>query len=188
MKNRIRTAIALVSLLISCRFGIGYSPSLGYTTVDLRSELMQPTFNVYQDRYFQQRSNTRSLSVFKSLRASGEKKRLEFDRLSLVWEDSQTVWQLEYKSSVVSTCLYHLLGWRSTTPVFSLTYGEVPPGYEEKVKAVPLEPEEFYTVRISGNRALYFIIRLNDTGISERLEYMVRDPLFTHWKYYQRPY
>ena len=120
MKNRISTAIALVSLLISCFFGIGCSPSLGYTTVDPRSALMQPTFNVYWDQYFQQRSNIRSLTVFKSLRASGEKKRLEFDSLPLVWEGSQTVWQLEYKSSV-STCLYNLSGWRSTSPVFSLS-------------------------------------------------------------------
>ena len=61
-------------------------------------------------------------------------------------------------------------------PVSCLTYGEVPPGYEEKVKVEPLEPEEFYGVRVRGESGtssenLYFLIRLDEKGIPDRLEY-----------------
>ena len=56
-----------------------------------------------------------------------------------------------------------------------LTYGVVPPGYQEDLKAVPLEPEQFYSVWVRGARGVdsedrYFIIRVDESGTPKRLE------------------
>ena len=69
------------------------------------------------------------------------------------------------------------------SPVSCLTYGEVPPGYEEEAKARPLEPEQLYTLQIEGydgslSNDLDFIIRLDETGSPDRLEYLLRRFLF----------
>ena len=72
----------------------------------------------------------------------------------------------------------------STSPVPCLTYGKVPSGYQEKMKATPLEPEEFYSVWLRGNggevsKNMYFIIRLDATGTPDRLEYLQDNFLIT---------
>ncbi len=65
----------------------------------------------------------------------------------------------------------------ATEPVSSLTYGEVPWGYKEKVKALPLEPEQLYIVSMNAYKIrsimpLKFVIRLNETGNPDRVEYL----------------
>ena len=88
-----------------------------------------------------------------------------------------------------------LFGWHPNPPVSSLTYGEVPPDYREEVKAVPLEPEEVYSVSIEeynsarDRGSLMFIIRLNEKGIPERLEYLPEEFIsFNSDAYYLRLY
>ena len=173
MKNRIGIdIIVIVSILISCVWVCtGCQPALGYITVDSRSIVMQPTFCMYQDPYFQERLSVGSITVEKKLSASDEKKR---------WEERQTVWELKYKSS--DNFIRGLL----TSPVSCLTYGEVPPGYQEEVKAVPLEPEQLYIVGMDGDDgtdadSVYFIIRLDASGTPERLEYRLTNFLQTNY-------
>ena len=171
MKNRIGIAIiALLSILASCFFIVGCTPFPGYITIDSRSELMQPTFYVCDDPYFRKRLRIGHIKVEKQLRSSEETKRWELDA---PLKGSQVVWELELGySDTFIVALLQLL-WRPT--VSSLTYGEVPWGYQEKVKPLPLEPEQFYIVQMrSGGRpseGTTFIIRLDDRGVPYRLEY-----------------
>ncbi len=174
MKNRIGIAIiALLSVVISCCLvPIGCTPPTGYITIDPGSTVMNPTFCIYHDRYFQKRLNIGSIIVVKADRSSGKKKRWDFVP-SL--NDYQTVWELGFSDT--DSIIIGLLQMMSIPPVSSLTYGEVPWGYQEKVKALPLEPEEFYIVCVNAaylsrrTEPLRFIIRTNDTGVPDRLEY-----------------
>ena len=172
MKNRIDITMAGVSLLLSCVWGfVGCQPALGYVTIDWGSSVMQPTFCMYQDPYFQEPLSVGSIEIRKNLSASDEENR---------WKKSQTVWQLKYKSPDDFTT--RLL----TSPVSCLTYGEVPPGYQETVKAVPLEPEQLYSFGMDGDDGtdadgVYFIIRLDESGTPERLEYRLTNFLQTNY-------
>ena len=169
MKNRIGITLSDVSLLISCIWiCIGCQPPLGYVTVDWGSSVMQPTFCMYRDPYFQEPLSVGSIKVTKVRRFFGEKK--------------QTVWQLKYKSS--DNFIKGLL----TSPVSCLTYGEVPPGYQETVKAIPLEPEQLYIVGMDGDDGtdadgVYFVVRLDANGTPERLEYRLTNFLQTNNPY-----
>ena len=154
MKNRIGIAIAVVSpLIISyCLISSGCQPSPGYITVDSRSGLMQPTFCLYRDSSLQKRLGIRTIVVWKVQRST------EFESH---WDRIEQVWSL--------SCI------KPTSPVSCLTYGKVPTGYSEDAKAVPLESEQFYSIWLPGFRGVdsedrYFIIRLDDNGIPERLE------------------
>ena len=182
-------AIALVSIVISCvLIFVSCSPFYAYIALDADSGLLQPTFRMYEDQYFQKRvGRITSIRVSKRLRAFEEQKRWEFDSrdLDLPWDDSQTVWDLEYKSSdsFMNALLKRLL--RLSQPVARLTYGEIPRGYEAEVEALPLEPGQSYFVDIWGFRGmatfhgtLEFTIRLDDTGRPERLEYRSPDDIF----------
>ena len=193
MKDRIGIAvIALAGILISCFFVTGSVPAPGYITVDSRSEVMQPTFCMYLDRCFrhhQVQLDIGTITVSKVRRSSEEKNGWEFDSPSK-WGEGQTVWSLEYKSS--DNFIKKLLGL-STSPVSCLTYGEEPPGYEEDVKAKPLEPGEFYSVWMKEHNypryaeGLRFIIRLDGTGVPDRLEYHIDDFRITHQRYFTSP-
>lgn len=157
MKNRIGIIIAVVSpLIISyCLISSGCQPSHGYITVDSRSGLTQPTFCLYRDASFQEPWDITGIIVWKV-----HEKQPEVDSQ---WVDRQMVWDLDYVET------------QATSPLSCLTYGEVPLGYQENLKAVPLEPEQLYTFFIGGPggvdaEELDFIIRLNNKGIPERLE------------------
>ena len=174
MKDRICIAIAIVSILINCFFGVGCSPPPGYITIDSGSALMKPTFCMYKDRYFQERLHIGSITVERVGRSSEEKKRWELDTPR---NDGQVIWELKLKYRDTDNIIIGLWQWLSTPPVSCLTYGEVPPGYEEKVKALPLEPEELYILSVDTayyprqTAPLRFIIRLNGAGVPDRLEY-----------------
>lgn len=176
--------IPIFSIFMSCILvSVGCSPFDGYIALDLGPGLMQPTFRMYGDPYFQERvGRILGITVSKRLRSSEEQKRWELDS---PWNNSQTVWDLDYKPAdgLMDGLLRRLL--RSSRPVPRLTYGEVPPGYEEKVKAEPLEPDQPYFIEIFGYRGmaafhgtLEFIIRLDGTGIPNRLEYRLPDDIF----------
>ena len=197
MKNKIGIAIiALVGILISCLVFAGCTPLPGYSIVDLRSKVMQPTFSMYLDPQVQLDIGT--IIIWESLHSSEEKTRWEFHSggvyLPMSWHprpvEPEMVWYLQYEPS--DNFIKRLLGG-TTSPVSSLTYGEVPPGYEEKVKAGHLEPERYYIVQMRdeyGGRpteGMTFIIRLNGTGTPERLEYHRNDFLITNPRYPANP-
>lgn len=202
MKGRTGIAIiALVSLLISCVLvSVGSYPGDGYIRVDSRSEVMQPTFCLYRDSYFQKRLDIGTIIVRKAKRSSEEKKRLELDVLLesdvlFGGKELQEVWHLRYKSSgfFLLNFIKRLLGL-SASPVSCLTYGEVPLGYEEEMRAVPLEPEEIYSVWMEEHNSprhpgdLKFIIRLDGTGVPKQLEYLPEAHIFKNTPYYLRLY
>ena len=201
MKNRIGIAIiALIGILISCFFTTGCVPAPGYITIDARSEVMQPTFRMYLDRCFrhhQVRLDIGTIIIWESLYSFEEETQWEFNAghisLPLGYHprpaEPGMVWSLQYEPS--DNFMKRLLGL-SPSPVSSLTYGEVPPGYQEKVKAGALEPERYYIVQMREYRGrpsegMTFIIRLDGTGIPERLEYRLNDFLITNPKYYKGP-
>ncbi len=182
MKNRIGIAIiALVGILISCLVSIGCTPLPGYIAIDSGSKLMNPTFCLYGDQYFQKRLQIGGIKVEKVLCSSEHKKRSELD-LPLQ-EDRQTVWELRSTFPDTDRIIVALWGWLTTPTVSSLTYGKVPRGYAEKVKALPLEPEQLYIVEMDayvhrGISPLKFIIRLSETDIPDRLEYRWGIPFY----------
>lgn len=192
MKKIICLVIAFLSLVISIFFGHGCSYAPGSISIDSRSALMQPRF-CYHLRPFTERLDIGKIVVSKVRRSSVMQKRWELDSPG---KSGQTVWELEYKASnfllfYYTSCLF---GWRPKPPVSCLTYGEVPPGYEEEVKALPLEPEQLYIVWIKEDNmprhseGLKFIIRSNEAGTPERLEYRSHDRIFSHAVYYLRLY
>ena len=193
MKNRIGIAMILrIGILISCFFVIGCSYLSGYITIDSRSKVMKPTFCIYLDRCFrhhQERLDIEAITVSKVRRSFEKKKGWKVD-LPTRWEDMHKVWYLEYKSS--NNFIKRLFGL-SASPVSCLTYGEVPPGYEEGMKARPLEPEELYSVSINtynypgDTEPLRFIIRLNRAGIPERVEYHLESFFITNPGSYSGP-
>lgn len=67
----------------------------------------------------------------------------------------------------------------SPRPFSCITYGKVPPGYDEKIPAVPLIPERLYVVllepqEVTARGGMYFIIRLDSTGHPTHLEYTLK--------------
>lgn len=180
MKDRIGTAvIARIGILISCLVFAGCTPLPGYITIDSQSALMKPTFRMCKDPYFQERLHIGRITVEKVNRSYKEKGRWELDA---VQNNGQTVWELELKYRNADNFFIGLFQWLLEPPVLCLTYGEVPPGYKEKVKALPLEPEQLYILSVDAaysprrTAPLRFIIRLNGTGDPDRLEYRLRVP------------
>ena len=192
MKDRIGiTVIVLAGILISCFFVAGCVPAPGYITLDSRSKVTKPTFFMYLDP--QVKLDIGTIIVWEALHSSEETMPWEFNSgpvyLPMGWHprpvEPEMVWCLQYEPS--DNFIKRLLGG-STSPISSLTYGEVPPGYQEKVKAGPLEPERFYIVQMWEYRGIpsegmAFIIRLNDGGIPERLEYHLSNFLITNPRY-----
>lgn len=208
MKDKICIRIALVSTLISCLLvATGCHPGFGHISINSGSEVMRPTFCMYADPYFQGRLDIGTIIVRKAKRSFAVKKGSELDiphgTWKILWEQEmpndvwETVWKLEYKSS--NFLLYYymncLFGWHPKPPVFCLTYGEIPTGYREEMKAAPLEPEELYSVWIEEHNSarnpgvMTFIIRLDETGIPDRLEYLPEEFIsFNSSSYYLRLY
>lgn len=193
MKDRIGIAvIALTGILISCFFGAGCVPAPGYITIDSQSEVMNPAFSMYLNQGFghQERLDIGTIIVWEALHSSEETRGWRFNaghvHLPMGYHprpaEPSMVWYLQYEEPS-DNFIQKLLGG-SASPVSSLTYGDVPPDYQEKVKAGPLEPERFYIVQMREYRGrpsegMAFIIRLNEGGIPERLEYHLKDFLIT---------
>ena len=196
MKDNIGIAIiALVSILISCVLIAGCRPTPGYITIDSRSEVRQPTFSMYLDP--QVKLDIGTIIVWETLHSSEETMQWEFNSghvyLPMGWHprpvEPEMVWYLQYEPS--DNFIKRLLGG-STSPISSLTYGEVPPGYQEKVKAGPLEPERYYIVQMREyegrpSEGMTFIIRSNGTGTPKRLEYHLSNFLITNPRYSANP-
>lgn len=195
MKERIDITIALVSIVTTCVLvSAGCTPFPGYIIFDGGASVMQPGFYLYRAPHFQEPLGIGGLTVWKVSRSVDQKKRGAVDAPweigAIAWQGRQTVWDLQYKSP--DTFIKKLLRRGSTPPVSRLTYGEVPPGYQEKVKVLPLEPEEFYGVWIRGvggelSKDTYFIIRLDASGTPERLEYHQENFLITHPNSFTHP-
>ena len=100
--------------------------------------------------------------------------RLEWRNWSL-WRDGRRgypiAWEMEYAPDPEAQ--------PSPRPFSCITYGKVPPGYDEKIPAVPLIPERLYAVlletqEVTARGGMYFIIRLDLTGHPTQLEYTIK--------------
>ena len=83
----------------------------------------------------------------------------------------QVAWEMEYAPDPEAH--------PSPRPFSCITYGKVPPGYDEKIPAVPLIPERLYVVlldpqEVTARGGMYFIIRLDSTGHPTHLEYTLK--------------
>lgn len=169
MKNRIGNVIARLSLLISCSWvAAGCVMPREHIRVDSAGTLMQPRFHLYRNQYSQKRSNIKEITVWKQRSVSVIEKPADF----------QTVWHLTYKVS--DNFMKNFFGQLWISPVCCLTYGEVPPGYREIVKAQPLDPEQLYWAAIHKDTGISaenmsFIIRLDAKGNPNRLEYRLTE-------------
>ena len=209
MKNGIGTAIVLVSIL-SCSVFTGCSPGSTYITLDARSALMQPTFCLYADRFFQEQLDVEAIIVQKAQRSVYDGKGWEQDPgevylpqgdylpwVNMINVNPEIVWHLQFKSadSLFYYWMEWLFGWRPRSLIRCLTYGEVPSGYQEIVKAVPLEPEQLYFVWMQAYNSvrtsdylLRFVIRLDASGTPARLEHIQREYIFDYTPYSLRLY
>ena len=182
MKDRIDLTIVLVSLLIPCVLVcVGCTPKFVSVAahVDSESAVMQPTFCAYQGRYLRERLDIESIKVWKALSSRENKKRQALSwQQGLGWQryEGEMVWWIEYKAA--DTLVNRPLGRQPPPAVSCLAYRQVPWGYKQKVKPKSLEPEQLYVAEIWGlddnawlPERLYFIIRLDATGIPDRLEY-----------------
>lgn len=195
MKDSVVIPISYVSVVINCLVAVGCTPSRGYITVDSQSELVRPTFCMYRDRNFQERTSIGRITVWKAQCSYDTKMRWELDS-SLKRKDTEKVWCMEYTRSdfYLRRFINRLLGRRDPPIVSCLTYGEIPPGYQERVQAIPLEPDHLYIVSMTriGTRIpsedLKFIIRMDDKGIPEQLEYRLWDGIYDWTQYYLKLY
>lgn len=182
MKDRIDLTIVLVSLLITCVLVcVGCTPKFVVVAVHVDSEstVMQPTFCAYQGRYFRERLDIESIKVWKALSSPKNNKRQALSwQQGLGWQrdEGEMVWWIKYK--VADTFMNRPLRRQPPPAVSCLAYRQVPLGYKQKVKPIPLEPEQLYVAEIWGlddtawlPERLHFIIRLDASGIPDRLEY-----------------
>ena len=207
MTDKIGIAIIALVSVLSCSVSTGLSPGSTYITLDSRSALMQPKFCLYADRYFQEQLDIETIIVKKARRSvyegkgweqdSGEVFHPQGDYPSSVNANPDIVWHLQFKSA--DSLLYYwmnwLFGWRPRSLLRCLTYGEVPSGYQEIVKAVRLEPEQLYFVWMQAHNSirqsdylLRFVIRLDARGTPARLEYIQREYIFDYTPYSLRLY
>ena len=92
-------------------------------------------------------------------------------------DTDQVAWVMEYAPDPESE--------PSPRPFSCITYGKVPPGYEETIPAVPLIPERLYTVlletqEVTTRGGMYFIIRLDSAGHPTQLEYTIKPARLDH--------
>jgi len=78
-------------------------------------------------------------------------------------------WFIEYKPDSSA---------HTASPVTTIEYGTVPPGYKEEHPALPLIPEKIYVADVSGmsytypSRPIRFVIRSDENGTPVKLEYV----------------
>ena len=187
MKDRIDLTIVLVSLLTTCVLVcVGCTPKFVSIAahVDSESAVMQPTFCAYQGRYLRERLDIESIKIWKVLSSPENKNRQELNwQHGFDWQrdKGEMVWWIEYKAAdtfMKSAFMNRPLRQQPPPAISCLAYRQVPLGYQQKVKPSPLEPEQLYVAEIWGlddnawlPERLYFIIRLDVTGIPDRLEY-----------------
>ena len=136
------------------------------------SELTAPTFCAYEGLFrLESERHEKPLSIYyvsvdRYHKINDEpfdwNKWMEYHGLSQVWE-------IEYAPD-----------GKSDPPDrrFScITYGQVPPGYIEKIPAEPLIPEQLYSVLLRSWGLVFFVIRADSMGRPTHLEYAIDSPL-----------
>ena len=171
-----RRVIVVFLICVGC-LGSGGCQTLtlehGYTHP--HSAVTAPTFCFYEGRD----EHSQPIPIYEIIVARQEKisgdERFEWDnwrswRKGRYYAD-QVTWEIQYVPDDHDQAL--------TKPLSCITYGKAPPGYDEKIPAVPLIPERLYAVlletqEVTARGGVYFIIRLDLAGHPTQLEYTIK--------------
>lgn len=165
-----RRVMICVFISVGCLFLSGCIQAMhGYTHP--HSKITAPTFCLYYGSWKDDHPPPVAIyqiRVFRAVKVNDE--RFEWGQWKVyspmrVGED-QMAWSMDYEGDNQDV----------TRPFSCLTYGEVPPGYNETTPAVPLIPERLYTVLLLSKHgtlrnSMYFIIRADSTGRPTQLEH-----------------
>ena len=201
-KIRILRAIAVLLIGISALFSSGCESKLKlHGFAHPHSAVTTPTFCLHEGDA--QDENAPPVPIYRiSVRRDKHKhkrgnQRLEWRNWGLWRRDGRrgypVAWEIEHGDSGAEARLSRdtdQVAWEmeyapdpeahpSPRPFSCITYGKVPPGYDEKIPAVPLIPERLYTVvletqEVTARSGMYFIIRLDLAGHPTRLEYTLK--------------
>ena len=173
-KTGVLRAIAVLCICIGCLVSSGCLRGLHGLTHP-HSDVTAPTFCLYEgwkDGWEEEHGLPVPIYLIRVTRAEkfGGDERFEW-RNWRSWrkgrDSDEVTWEMEY----VPDDEAHPLA----RPFSCITYGKVPPGYEERIPPVPLVPERLYTVQIlpkglTPTSRVYFIIRADSTGHPTQLE------------------
>ena len=157
--------IAVLICLIVLIVMSGCITIAGIPSIHSLSEVTEPTFCLH--RGSEPRGITR-LRVIRGDKVNDERIEWLESGDTWLWEGpDQKTWILEYAPDTSDP---------RVKPFSCITYGKAPPGYKEKLPAVPLTPERLYYVEIETSDAvssaeMFFITRLDPMGRPFKLEY-----------------
>jgi len=198
-KIRMLRAIAVLFIGISCLFSSGCESKLKlHGFAHPHSDVTTPTFCLHEGEAHDKNAPPvpiYRISVLRDKQKRGNQ-RLEWRNWGL-WRDGRrgypVAWEIEYGDPVAEARLNRYtdqVAWvmeyapdpqaqPSPRPFSCITYGKVPPGYIEKIPAVPLIPERLYFVLLEPQEVIarggvYFIIRLDLAGHPTQLEYTIK--------------
>ena len=198
VKIRMLRAIAVLLIGISCLFSSGCESKLKlHGFAHPHSDVTTPTFCLHEGEAHDE--NALPVPIYRIIVLRDKQKRgnqrLEWRNWSL-WRDGRrypVAWEMEYEDPVAEARLNRYtdqVAWvmeyapdpeaqPSPRPFSCITYGKVPPGYDEKIPAVPLIPERLYAVlletqEVTARGGMYFIIRLDLVGHPTQLEYTIK--------------
>ena len=202
VKIGIRQAILGLLICVGCLFSSGCASRLLHGSAHPHSDVTTPTFCLHEGDA--QDKDAPPVPIYRiSVLQTNEKRgnqRLEWRNWRL-WRGrdgrrgliNEVAWEMEYGDPVAEARLARYtdqVAWvmeyapepeaePSPRPFSCITYGKVPPGYDEKIPAVPLIPERLYTVllepqEVTARGGMYFIIRLDSTGHPTQLEYTLK--------------
>ena len=173
-KTGVLRAIAVLFICIACLVSSGCLRGLHGLTHP-HSDVTAPTFCLYEgwkDGWEDEHALPVPIYLIRVTRADkfSDDERFEW-RNWRSWrkgrDSDQVTWEMEYLPDDEAHPL--------ARPFSCITYGKVPPGYEENIPPVPLIPERLYTVQIlpkgvTPTSRVYFIIRADSTGRLIQLE------------------
>ena len=198
-KIRMLRAIAVLLIGISSLFSSGCASKL-HGFAHPHSDVTIPTFCLHEGEAHDKNAPPVPIYRIIVLRDKQQRgnQRLEWRNWSL-WRDghrgfiNEVAWEMEYGDPVAEARLNRYtdqVAWvmeyapdpeaqPSPRPFSCITYGKVPPGYDEKIPAVPLIPERLYAVlletqEVTARGGMYFIIRLDLAGHPTQLEYTIK--------------
>ena len=173
-KIRMRWVIAVLFICIGCLVSSGCLRGLHGLTHP-HSDVTAPTFCLYKawkDGWEAEHALPVPIYRIRVTRAekfSGDE-RFEW-RNWHSWRKGRAADEVTWEMEYVPDAEAHPLA----RPFSCITYGKVPPGYEERIPPVPLIPERLYTVQIlskgvTPTSRVHFIIRADLTGHLTQLE------------------
>ena len=169
--------IAFFVICLGCLFSSGCL-NLMHGLIHPHSEITAPTFWIYDGH--PQDYESKPLAIYQIIVSRGTKindERIEWSKWHIFSPirtgTDQIAWEMVYDPDGKSNL--------PSKPFACITHGKVPPGYIERIPALPLIPERLYAVMLrphkdkAPNLGGAFIIRANAQGRPTHLEYRTGD-------------